>query len=141
VIRNQGVAPVDDEFWVDVYIDPHTVPSAVNQAWPSLADQGLVWGVTADALPLLVPGGAITLTVSDAGYDSYYWPSHSQVSWPLAADTPIYVQVDSANADTTYGGVLEIHEVTGAGYNNISGPVYSAAAVALWTVARRWNPP
>jgi hypothetical protein len=44
--------------------------------------QGLVWGVTADALPI-VPGGVITLTVGDA----HYCPSHSQASWLLAVGT------------------------------------------------------
>ena len=59
---NQGDAYVTDEFWVDVYINPDPAPTAVNQIWEDLADEGLVWGVTAGALPL-APGEAITLTV------------------------------------------------------------------------------
>ena len=34
----------------------------------------------------------------------------------------VYVQVDSANANTTYGAVNEIHELRGEAYNNIFGP-------------------
>jgi len=119
VIKNRGSAPVTDEFWVDVYIDPHPAPTAVNQTWSDLAAEGLVWGVTEDALPL-ESGEAMTLTVGD----SHYWPDLSQVTWPLAADRPVYAQVDSANAETTYGTVLENHEITGGEYNNISEPVY-----------------
>lgn len=60
VIQNQGDSPVpvnvENEFWVDVYLNPHPAPTAVNQTWPYLGTQGLVWGVTVDALPALVPG-------------------------------------------------------------------------------------
>jgi uncharacterized repeat protein (TIGR01451 family) len=120
IIRNQGNATAHDDFWVDVYIAPRSVPIAVNQIWPDLADEGLVWGVTAD----LPPGGVLTLTVGD----DYYVDEYSQVTWPLAPGTPVYAQVDSANAGTTYGAVLEIHEVTGGAYNNIAGPAYPPAA-------------
>ena len=32
----------------------------------------------------------------------------------------IYVQVDSDNSLTNYGAVLEVHEISGDEYNNIS---------------------
>ncbi len=116
IIRNQGSVPVADGFWMDLYINPDPVPTAVNQIWPDLADQGLVWGVT-DGLG---PGEALTLNVGD----KFYMDEFSQVDWPLLPRTPIYAQVDSANASTTYGSVLESHEISGEAYNNISGPVY-----------------
>jgi len=121
VIENQGSTPVTDEFWVDVYVNPSPAPTGVNQLWPDLADEGLVWGVKAAALPL-APGDVLTLTVGDA----YYVPEHSQVAWPLAEGTPVYAQVDSWNAVTTYGAVLENHEITGGVYNNISSTVSTA---------------
>jgi subtilisin-like proprotein convertase family protein len=125
VIKNQGSLPVKDEFWVDVYINPTSPPTHVNQTWDMLGDQGLTWGVTGAALPALTPGGALTLTVGDA----YYWPSYSQVSWPLAAGTPVYAQVDSVNWDTTYGAVLESHEIMGGDYNNIGMQAASVTGV------------
>jgi uncharacterized repeat protein (TIGR01451 family) len=124
VIKNQGNVQVAEEFWVDVYIDPQPMPTAVNQTWDQLASQGLIWGVTADALPALVPGGVLTLTVGDA----YYRADHSEISWPLPAGTQIYVQVDSANVGTTYGAVLESHEITGGTYNNITGTISISSA-------------
>jgi hypothetical protein len=126
VIKNRGNDPVKDEFWVDVYIAPRTEPTQVNQTWNQLGSQGLVWGVTADLLPALVPGGIITLTVGDA----HYWPSHSRVSWPLAPGTPVYAQVDSLNSATTFGAVLESHEMIGEDYNNIDVERVSAATVS-----------
>lgn len=118
VIKNQGDAPVIEPFWVDVYIDPTTPPTAVNQTWDQVGTQGLVWGIEAPALPLK-PGASLTLTIGDG----YYHPELSRLNGPLAPETPIYAQVDSANITTTYGSVLETHEASGAPYNNILGPV------------------
>jgi hypothetical protein len=71
----------------------------------------------------LESGEELTLTNGDV----YYWPEYSNFSGTLSPRTPVYVQVDSANADTTYGAVLESHEIVGGTYNNISGPVYLTA--------------
>ncbi len=129
VIKNQGDLPVpvngDNEFWVDVYINPNPAPTAVNQTWRYLGTQGLVWGVTVDALPALVPGGMLTLTYNGP----YYRSDESQISWPLPVGTRVYAQVDSAHASTTYGAVRENHEIVGGQYNNILGPVLSTALV------------
>jgi hypothetical protein len=125
VVKNRGNAPVTDEFWVEVYVDPHPAPSAVNQLWYDLGDQGMFWGVVSSTLPL-APGEAITLTYGDA----YYWPSVSRFYAPLAAGTPVYAQVDAYNAATTYGAVRESHEIAGGAYNNVAGPVYSTGAAS-----------
>jgi hypothetical protein len=77
--------------------------------------EGLVWGVTADALPLM-PGQMLTLTLDGP----YYVPAYSQVAWPVAVGSPLYVQVDSANAATDYGAVREAHEAYGGTYNNLA---------------------
>jgi hypothetical protein len=65
----------------------------------------------------LQPGEIITLTVDGA----YYHEQDSAVSWPLAAGTEIYAQVDSWNPDTDYGTVLEDHEIRGQSYENNIG--------------------
>ncbi len=126
VIQNVGDRPVTDEFWVDVYIAPEAEPTGVNQTWSRLGEQGIVWGVTADALPALTPGGVLTLTVGDA----YYWADLSHVAWLLADETQVWAQVDSANTATDYGAVLESHEVIGGEYDNIRGPVDSVLRAA-----------
>ena len=132
VIRNQGDAPVvsTDAFWVDLYVDPDPVPAGVNQTWDCCSSEGMVWGVPRAALPMQ-PGDEITLSVGDA----YYWPTLSNFSGWLPAGTPIYVQVDSANADTTYGAVLENHEIADGPYNNIGGPALAAANAVIETSA------
>jgi uncharacterized repeat protein (TIGR01451 family) len=119
VIKNQGNGPAIDDFWVDVYIDPDPAPTAVNQMWPDLAAEGLTWEILAD----MQPGDVLTLTVGDA----HYAPEWSEISWPLPVGTPIYAQVDCWNGATTYGAVLEDHEIKGEAYNNISDEVLSTA--------------
>ena len=123
-IQNQGDGPVEAGFWVDVYIDPDTAPQAVNEIWPYVGDYGLVWGITGDRLPLMA-GEMMTLTVGD----DHYFPTRSNVTWPLAVGTLLYAQVDSANPNTTYGAVLEIHEILDLPYNNIVGPISSVAGM------------
>jgi len=131
-IQNIGDGPVgaNEEFWVDVYIDPHTIPTGVNQRWEDLADEGLRWGVTAPALPL-DPGEAFTLSIGDA----YYWSSFSQFSGVLTPGTPIYAQVDAHNIVTNYGAVYEQHEILGGVYNNITHIVYSGVVTTIKQMA------
>jgi hypothetical protein len=130
VIANQGTAPVLNDFWVDVYINPRVAPTAVNQPWYDLADEGLVWGVVGQGLSALMPGGTLTLSTGD----QYYNGPYSRISWPLPAGTPIYGQVDSFNPGVPYGTVHETHELLGGAYNNIRGPVASTAGAATETV-------
>ncbi len=125
VIKNQGNAPVNDEFWVDVYINPNPTPTHVNQVWWMLGEEGLVWGIKAPALPIQA-GGVMTLTIGDR----YYTSTLSTFSGWIPNGTPVYAQVDAVNMDTTYGGVLESHEILNGFYNNIVGPVYPTAGMA-----------
>ncbi len=113
-VTNLGSTAVTDAFWVDVYIDPDPVPTMVNQTWPFVADEGMVWGVSGITLN---PGQTLTLTLNDG----YYRADLSAFSGGLATGTPVYAQVDSAHTNTNYGSVLENHEISGGAYNNISG--------------------
>ncbi|MEM7332178.1 MAG: hypothetical protein AAF490_08800 [Chloroflexota bacterium] len=121
-IENQGTTAVADPFWIDVYIDPTTAPSAVNQIWEQLGSYGAVWFVDEVNLPFEV-GDTMIFTINDANFE----PDISNVPDEIAVGTAIYIQVDSANANTDYGGVLETHEITDETYNNIFGPVFSVS--------------
>ena len=139
VVRNVGPKAIEkdfaNEFWVDLYINPTTPPTAVNQTWRHVGSRGVAWGVTQDALPLQ-PGQAITLTVTPAG-GLYVRPDQSNVTWPLPAGTVLYAQADSAHSSTTYGAILENHEIIGTPYNNITGPVLSVAGVDRYRASPR----
>jgi hypothetical protein len=128
VIKNHGNGSVRPEnpFWVDLYVTPDPAPVHVNQLWDSLGDEGLTWGIPAEALPL-DPGEVISLTYSTdpAAPNLYCRAELSHFPGSLTEGTPVYAQVDSWHPDTTYGAVLESHEMAGGNYNNILGPVYS----------------
>jgi hypothetical protein len=114
-IRNQGDGEVTDAFWVDVYFNPDETPG-LNQPWDTIADYGVVWGVTTDILA----GDSLTLTTGDI----YYSPKHSSPApWPVEAN--VFALVDSINYETTYGAVLESNED-----NNLFGPVTPTANVS-----------
>jgi hypothetical protein len=129
-VKNVGPGPVTDAFWVDVYLNPRSAPTGPNQTWQTLGAQGMAWGVTAPALPL-ASGRVITLTTGDP----YYWSSLSSFATPLPAGIRAYAQVDSAGR-ASYGAVLETHEASSGVYNNIAGPVLSAAGVAGQSILR-----
>lgn len=137
VIKNQGQKPVELGlgFWVDLYINPHTVPTQVNQTWPMVATYGAAWGVGGGALPIN-PGQTRTLRL----FDPYYVPAYSTLPAQLIPGDVLYVQVDSVNSMTTYGSVLENHELAGIAYNNISQSVMTdtltiSSSMALTNIA------
>ncbi len=115
-IKNQGKLVVTDTlgFWVDLYINPSPAPTHVNQTWDTISPYGAAWGVDREALPIQ-PGESRTLYL----YDIYYKRDYSRLPAALRAGDILYVQVDSYNAATTYGVVLEEHEMNGTFYNNI----------------------
>ena len=118
VIQNIGTQPVlaSSEFWVDLYISPTLRPSGVNQTWQiNRAEGGLVWGITRNMLPIAA-GQALTLRVNDRAFAA----AESRIPGEIISGTLIYAQVDSANTNTSYGGVHELQEQRGDPYNNIS---------------------
>lgn len=140
-IKNQGLKPVMPgyDFWVDLYINPNPPPTHVNQIWNDLGTYGATWLVFGGALPIN-PGASRTLTL----YDPYYWDVYSNLPSALYPGDVVYAQVDSANATTNYGVVIEDHEMIGGPYNNISHinittqqPIDPAANTGDGTTPRR----
>jgi hypothetical protein len=128
IIRNAGTQAVTDPFWVDLYINPATAPTRVNQVWSDVGTRGAAWGVVGSALPL-EPGEILTLSVGDA----YYRPPNSNPGGPIVAGTPLYAQVDSYNPGSSFGVVLETHERDAGPYNNILRATATSAALARYT--------
>ena len=118
VIENQGTQATTSGFWVDFYIAPDPAPTQVNQQWSDLGDEGIVWGVDI-SIPV---GGSLTLVYSTApgAANLYYVAGNSNYGGVLPVGTSVYAQVDSADLDTTYGAILEMHEILGEPYNNVS---------------------
>lgn len=114
-ITNNGSGTTTYPYWVDLYIRPKPAPARPNDVWnDGRSRYGAVWHLDAP----LRPGESLTLRVGDANYR----PALSRLPGSLAAGTPVYAQVDSANTETTFGGVHEIHETIGSGlaYDNVT---------------------
>jgi hypothetical protein len=117
-VVNIGTAPVTSTFWIDGYINPYQVPLGVNETFEFNSVEGLVWGIDSADLPIN-PGQKLTLQLNSPQFDT----GRSIFSLPFKQDMVFYLQVDSANQTSSYGGVLESHEALGGQYNNIIGPI------------------
>ncbi|MCO5242990.1 MAG: hypothetical protein M9927_03995 [Anaerolineae bacterium] len=129
-IQNVGRGLVVDDFWVDLcFMNSNAVgvrpPSGYNDVCKGRSYDYLVWSVLASQAPIL-PGGKVILTQDQVNTEE------SVFERVIAAGTPIWVHVDSTNANTSYGGVLEEGEPLPSKYNNILGPV---------TLSRELYPP
>jgi uncharacterized repeat protein (TIGR01451 family) len=119
-IRNNGPAPVTEDFWVDLYLDPSRVP-AVGDLWNDLCSVGKAWYIR----DTIDPGAEYTLDTRwpddplnpDARYS--VWPE----KLPAGAHE-LYALADSYWPPV--GLVIERNES-----NNLMGPVRYNKAVAL----------
>lgn len=132
VIENQGTQATADGFWVDFYIAPNPVPTQENELWQDVSAEGIVWGVDV----VIDAGASLTLIYSTApgAPNLYYSAENSSYGGSLPVGTAVYAQVDSAHLNTTYGGVLETHEILGGSYNNVSSQYTAVAARAATSV-------
>lgn len=133
VIQNIGHSPTlpEETFWVDLYINPDPPPVGVNETIQDRQSDGLVWGVISPTLQL-APGAEYTLRVGD----HYFVPNRSSIPREIGAGSVIYVQVDSANLASAFGGVAESHEIRGEPYNNINSvTIVNTIPTANWARA------
>ncbi len=104
-VRNQGDGPAPG-FWVQLYIDPKTVPYVNSIA--SLLGTGILWYV-----PDLAPGEEVTLLSSNP------YPEYGNFAGSLASGMhSIYVLADAYHTEGQTGLVTESDE-----QNNLFGPV------------------
>lgn len=54
IVENQGPVEVafENEFWVDLYVDPSLMPTGPDEVWDRVSAQGIAWGVWSKELPL-----------------------------------------------------------------------------------------
>ncbi|MFK7800809.1 MAG: choice-of-anchor Q domain-containing protein [Anaerolineae bacterium] len=131
VVKNIGNGPIIDTFWVDLYVNPTTPPTAVNEVWfKQGSDGGAVWGVFDT---ILAAGESLTLTLSSGSLD----PGRSNLSSGIPSGSAVYVQVDAANLNSPDGSVVEIHEILDLPYNNISMITTTTAFTYSGTLTQR----
>ncbi|HJZ47590.1 MAG TPA: CARDB domain-containing protein, partial [Roseiflexaceae bacterium] len=103
-VKNQGSASAGP-FWVDLYINPSSPPTAANQVWNNRCGLapcfGMAWQVTSE----LAPGQSVTLSSQSlpAGYSN--WRGYF-----AAGTSDVYVYADSFNPGVVAGAVAESSE-------------------------------
>ncbi|MFQ3684491.1 SdrD B-like domain-containing protein, partial [Roseiflexus sp.] len=106
-VKNVGGSPTTIGFWVDLYINPSTPPSAPNTRWNDVCGISPCYGIAWYVNQSLAPGQSITLTSAPgqfAGPQSV-WPGHF-----ASGANSLYVYVDSFNPPVPTGAIAESNE-------------------------------
>ncbi len=118
-ITNQGNAPATG-FWVDLLINPSTVPNAANVVWNKNCTLTPCYGIAWQVPATLAPGASITLSSASAPKDYSLWPGYF-----AAGTTDLYVYVDSWSPGVASGAVQESNEANNrdhVGGLTVTGP-------------------
>jgi hypothetical protein len=103
-VTNQGNAPATG-FWVDLLINPSTVPNNANVVWNKNCTLTPCYGIAWRVLGTLAPGASITLSSADVPKEYSIWPGYF-----AAGTTDLYAYVDSWNPGVASGAVQESNE-------------------------------
>ncbi len=113
-VTNQGETATTSRFWVDLYINPKTLPTAstVPMLWEKNCGIQPCFGIAWAVNRTLQPGESVTLTSQPGNYASAYtrWPG-----WFASGTRNVYAYVDSWNPNVTTGAVLEENESNNRG--------------------------
>ncbi|NJN65474.1 MAG: DUF11 domain-containing protein [Chloroflexaceae bacterium] len=145
-VSNLGTGPTTRGFWVDLYIDPSTVPT-VNQRWSDIeicdpADQrdclGIAWRVEgiiqAGGKEILISRAKSTYGGPEIGYPDQDVDDQGnpilRAEWPgsfPAGTNNLYVQVDSwggpeGTANREFGAMIELNDDNNVSHTSI-GPL------------------
>jgi hypothetical protein len=103
-VTNQGDA-LAGPFWVDLYINPSSPPTAANQLWNTRCGMTPCFGIAWQVPGGLAPGQSVTLTSQNlpAGYS--IWPGYF-----ASGTSDLYAFVDSFNPGVAAGAVAERDE-------------------------------
>jgi hypothetical protein len=103
-VKNQGSA-VAAPFWVDLYINPSSPPTAANQVWNTRCGMtpcfGMAWEVTSG----LAPGQSVTLSSQSLPPGYSLWPGYF-----AAGTSDLYAYADSYKPGVMGGAVAESDE-------------------------------
>lgn len=111
VITNIGLSKAEP-FWVDLYINPSSVPSSANLQWQQLCTLAPCFGIAWNVTRSLAPGEVITLTSTNDHFvaDFTNWPG-----WFASGTSDIYIYIDSYSPSKADGSVLEANEANNIG--------------------------
>lgn len=127
IVTNVGNAPVTNGFWVDLYIDPSSVPSTGGR-WDNFSSSGIAWQVeTTDFGGALEKGEYVTLVSVEkgSGPDGQFGFDPLQTNWGGLFNTGasrLYSYTDSFSENNSPNHLViesnEIDNITGYGLTN-----------------------
>jgi uncharacterized repeat protein (TIGR01451 family) len=103
-VQNQGSAAAG-AFWVDLYINPSTPPTAANQTWNTRCALTPCFGMAWEVAGGLAPGQSITLSSLSLPPGYSVWPGSF-----AAGSSDLYVYADSYSPGVVAGAVAESGE-------------------------------
>jgi hypothetical protein len=103
-ITNRGSATANP-FWVDLYLNPSSPPTAANQTWNTRCGMPPCFGIAWQVTNQLAPGQSITLSSQNLTGDYSTWKG-----WFATGTTDLYVYADSYNPVVATGAVAESDE-------------------------------
>jgi uncharacterized repeat protein (TIGR01451 family) len=108
-VTNQGSAAAGS-FWVDLYINPSSSPTAADQLWNTRCGLTPCFGMAWQVVGGLAPGQSITLSSLSlpAGYS--IWPGYF-----AAGTSDLYAYADSYNPGVAAGAAAESNEANNRG--------------------------
>jgi hypothetical protein len=118
-VTNQGTAPATG-FWVDLYINPATPPTAPNTTWNTTCTLKPCFGIAWYVEEPLAPGASIVLSSANGRPGYTDWRGYF-----AAGTTDVYVYVDSWNPGVATAAVAESDENNNSdhiGGLTVSGP-------------------
>jgi hypothetical protein len=122
-IANQGDGAVTVPFWVVVSVSQPPHSPYASQSW---SDFGLIymsWRVPAGQLP---PGASLTVSTADSTAEG----SQPFVNYLRRSGNRLFAQVDAFNPASEFGAVVEIDELEGHSYNNVTTFVTEAGQLS-----------
>lgn len=129
-VTNQGTAGAS-EFWVDLYINPTSPPTAANQPWNGRCSLDPCYGIAWYVTQTVAPGQSVTLTSQSGSYfaDNTIWEGSF-----AAGTTDLYAYADSWNPTVNDGAISESDESNNRG--ELHGLNVSGTNAALSTTRR-----
>jgi hypothetical protein len=131
-VTNQGSAATGG-FWVDLYINPSSPPTAANQTWNTRCALMPCFGMAWEVVGGLAPGQSITLSSLNLLPGYSIWPGYF-----ASGTSDLYAYADSYNPGVVAGAVVESAEANNRG--ELHGLTVTGPNPALQGMGdRRWG--
>jgi uncharacterized repeat protein (TIGR01451 family) len=104
-VTNNGGVPTGGGFWVDLFINPSSIPDNSNSSWQQMCGIDPCYGIAWKVEQSLAAGESIVLTSTADSFDA---DATTWKGWFASGTTDVYAYVDSWGSQ--YGDISEANE-------------------------------